>query len=147
MHRHYGIDVYLDVQRGKLIDLNIRELCKRFIEVQEMELDKGGGTWIDKTRWRCREFTNMQDFDDYIGGEGSNYVETVYEYDGDIFACYNSTSCFNEFVPPEGESFHFLPYHRAENTDERTAEFYNTSEPELYRKPDKAAPKPPKEKK
>ena len=147
MHRHYGIDVYLDVQRGKLIDLNIRELCKRFIEVQEMELDKGGGTWIDKTRWRCREFTNMQDFDDYIGGEGSNYVETVYEYDGDIFACYNSTSCFNEFVPPEGESFHFLPYHRAENTDESTAEFYNTSEPELYRKPDKAAPKPPKEKK
>ena len=145
MHRHYGVDIYMDVQRGKLIDLNIRELCKRFIEVQSMELDRAGGTWIRKTRWTCREFSNMQDFDDYINGDGENYSETTYEYDGDIFECYNSTSCFNEFVPIEGADFHYLPYHSADKPSEEAAMFYNTSEPELYRKPDKAAPKPPKE--
>lgn len=148
MHRHYGVEVYMDVQRGKLIDLNIRELCKKFIEVQAMELDTAGGSWIQKTRWKCREFSNMQDYDDYINGEGNNYTETKYEYDGDIFENYNSTSCFNEFVPAEGADFNYLPYHRADEQqdDEAAATFYSTLEPELYRKPDKAAPKP-KEKK
>ena len=149
MHRHYGIDIYLDVQRGKLIDLNIRELCKRFIEVQGITVERSGGTWIDKTRWECREFTSMQDYDDYVNGDGANYIETVYEYAGDIFASYNSTSCFNEFVPIEGEDFHYLPYRQegSHNPDDPAATFYNTTEPELYRQPDKAAPKPVKEKK
>ncbi|MDE6597250.1 MAG: hypothetical protein K2K60_01250 [Clostridia bacterium] len=147
MHRHYGVEVYMDVQRGKLIDLNIRELCKKFIEVQSMELDTSGGSWIQKTRWHCREFSNMQDYDEYINGEGNNYTETTYEYDGDIFENYNSTSCFNEFVPAEGADFHYLPYRRAdEQNDEATAAFYNTIEPELYRKPDKATPKPKEQK-
>ena len=141
MHRHYGIEIYLDVQRGKLIDLNIRELCKRFIEVQGMELDRGGGCWINKTRWKCREFTSMQAYDDYVSGEGAEYAETEYEYDGDIFGSYNSTSCFDEFVPSEGETYHYLPYKRS-NADESTAVFYGTTEPEYYRKPDKSAPKP-----
>ena len=37
MHRHYGLDIWIDVQRPKLIDANIRELCKKFIEVIKIE--------------------------------------------------------------------------------------------------------------
>lgn len=144
MHRHFNIDVYLDVQRGKLIDLNIRELCKRFIEVQAMDHIKDGSGWISKTIWRCREFDNMQDYDDYINGDGSAYRETTYIYEGNIFECYNSTSCEAEFVPAEGADFHYLPYQKNSDDDEN-AIFYDTTEPEAYRKPDKVT-KPNKEK-
>lgn len=137
MHRHYGIEIYMDVQRGKLIDLNIRELCKRFIEVQSMELETNGGTWINRTRWHCREFSNMQDFDEYINGTGGTYKQTVYTYEGDIFKCYNSASCFSEFVPPEGANFQYLPYRSAGSDtpkDKTVEQFYTNGEPKAFRK-------------
>ena len=50
------IDVYLDVQRANLIDLNIKEICKRFIEVQEMKHETDYAGRILRTTFICREF-------------------------------------------------------------------------------------------
>ncbi len=150
MHRHFGIEVYMDVQRGKLIDLNIRELCKKFIEVQRMEHETDGGGYITKTTWFCREFANSQDYDDYLNNpttaENVNYENTTYEYEGNIFDNFNSTSCFEEFVPDDikGVDFHYLPYRgktEEKPDDEATAAFYSTLEPKAYRNPDKAPAK------
>lgn len=140
MHRHFGLEIYMDVQRVKLIDLNIRELCKRFIEVQRMEHETEGAGLVIKTTWYCREFDNIQDFDEYINGAGNNYKETQYTYEGNIFSCFNSTSCFEEFLPAKGGDFDYLPYLNktaAENAQGESKRFYETCEPEEYRKPDK----------
>ena len=56
MHRHYGLEIYIDVQRPKLIDLNIRELCRHFIEVRDIELERTETGRILTTTFRCREF-------------------------------------------------------------------------------------------
>lgn len=148
MHRHFGIEIYMDVQRGKLIDLNIRELCKKFIEVQRMEHETDGGVNITKTTWYCREFTNSQDYDDYLNSptnaDNVNYQNVTYIYDGNIFESFNSTSCFDEFVPDDvpGADFHYLDYKSKseKKDDETTAAFYCTLEPKAYRNPDKAQP-------
>lgn len=138
MHRHYGINVFMDVQRVKLIDLNIRELCKRYIEVQRMEHETSSANWILRTTWHCREFECMQDFDEYLDGQGTNYVETQYVYEGNIFECFNSTSCFNEFLPPTGADFDYLPYPSKRGAaDENTARLYSSFEPAEFRKSDK----------
>ncbi len=140
MHRHFGIEIYMDVQRVKLIDLNIRELCQKFIEVQRTEHERDSADWITKTRWYCREFDNLLDVEDYLSGNSKNYRETVYEYEGNIFESFNSTSCASEFVPAEGEDFKYLTFNREGGASDKNAEYYITSEPKNYRK-DSAPPK------
>lgn len=131
MHRHFDIEIIMDVQRGKLIDLNVRELCRKFIEVQRMEHEYGE-YGITKTRWYCREFDNNQDYEEYLDGKSANYVESVYEYSGNIFELYNSTSCFDEFVPVKGD-FSYLPYKPEGKPSEADAIYYVKSEPKGFR--------------
>ena len=56
MHRHYHVDFYMDVQRPGLIDANLREICKNFIEVRGMEHEKDSAGRIVHTKFRCRKF-------------------------------------------------------------------------------------------
>ncbi len=139
MHRHFGLDIYLDVQRVRLIDPNIRELCRRFIEVQGMEhtCDKLGR--ITRTVWHCREFGNWIDFEDYLNTGADTYKETSYTYDGNIFDCYDSFSFFENYLPEDvaGNDICYLKHlSRAEarfiGADK--AEFYKSGEPVAYRK-------------
>ena len=42
MHRHNNIDIYLDLQRLGLLDLNIRDLAKRIILIEELKHEYDG---------------------------------------------------------------------------------------------------------
>lgn len=109
-HGHFWLDIFIDVQRGKLIDLNIRELAKKIIEVQKMVNEKDAYGRILQTTWHCRVFDNSQDYETYIEGGKARYRDTTYTHEGDIFKCYNSRSCKEDFVPSEEENFTLLEY-------------------------------------
>lgn len=137
MHRHYGLDIYLDVQRLKLIDPNVRELCKHFIEVLGQKHVKDGLGRIVQTTFLCREFDNWLSVEDYLEHGTPAYREKQYIHKGNIFSCFDSFSFSKEFLPDEGRDFHYLKFlDRREISvlPDETARFYDTSEPPEYRK-------------
>ncbi len=134
MHRHYGLDITMDLQRPALVDLNIRELCKHFIEVRGMEHKKDNIGSITKTTFHCREFENWLAVEQYQKGGEKTYKETKYVNEGDIFGCFNSYSCFDDFLPPAGKNFSFIPNARKAKEEKKgDAVYYRTAEPKEYR--------------
>ncbi len=135
-HGHFWLDVFIDVQRGKLIDLNIRELAKRIIEVQRMVNVKDAYGRILQSTWYCREFDNSQDYETYMSGGNARYRETSYTHEGNIFKCYNSRSCKDDFVPSEENDFTLLEYKtptEAKALPESLYKFYMRTKPEWFR--------------
>lgn len=134
MHRHYSLDFWLDVQRPTLVDLNIRELCKRFIEVIEMENTFNSVGDVTRSVFRCREFGCWRDVAQYLETGAKTYKDTVFIHHGNIFDCFDSFNYFSEFLPGEDADFKYLPFRsRAEATGDPDAAYYNLSEPEAYR--------------
>ncbi|MDE7440055.1 MAG: hypothetical protein K2N23_06075 [Clostridia bacterium] len=136
-HGHYWLDIFIDVQRGKLIDLNIRELAKKIIEVQRLVNVKDAYGRILQTTWYCREFDNSQDYETYIEGGNARYRETSYTHEGNIFKCYNSRSCKEDFVPSEEENFTLLEYKttgEVKAVPESLVKFNMREKPEWWRK-------------
>ena len=134
MHRHYSLDFWLDVQRPTLVDLNIRELCKRFIEVIEMENTLNSVGDVTRSVFRCREFGCWRDVAQYLETGAKTYKDTVFIHDGNIFDCFDSFNYFSEFLPGEDADFKYLPFRsRAEAAGSSDAAYYNISEPEAYR--------------
>jgi hypothetical protein len=137
MHRHYRLDIYMDVQRVGLIDRNIRELCRHFIEVVEMrhELDDMGR--IVQTVFKCREFGNWTGVNEYLNtGATTTFTETEYINHGNIFECFNSYTYFENYLPPDGKDFNYLSFIPTSEKKKLTgdlASFYNTSEPKEFR--------------
>lgn len=141
MHGHYDLDIYLPAQRYDLIDLNIRALCTRFITVLQMEHEYGYTGQICRTTFRCAEFGNMYEVDEYLLNGAKNYKETTYVNEGNIYNCFNSFSCAEEFLPPKGLDFVYLDRCDAEarkSLPKGIAQFYDTSEPYGYRHGTKA---------
>ena len=146
MHRHYGLDIIMDVQRLGLIDLNVREIAGKFIEVVDCihEEDACGG--IARTTWHCREFDSYQTVRDYLEASGKDYREATYTNEGNIFEIFNSYGCFDEFVPDEGQDFAYLEHLRGKDVKQLPEEiqrYYISGEPKEYR----TEPKPEKDKK
>lgn len=134
MHRHYGLDIWLDVQRVGLIDLNVRELCKRFIEVQDVEHTTSGTGEITASEWKCREFETSADVDLYLKSGDKVYAETSYRHEGNIFSGVDSRGHFGDFLPADGKGFTNLPFLRAgEKPAPGTEIFYQSGEPKGYR--------------
>lgn len=102
--RHFGVDLVLDAQRGKRLDLNIRGIAHLIIEVQYMEHEKDEFGNTVKTTWHCREFRKVREYESYLT-TGEGYTERTYEYNGNVFLNYDSKSCEKEFIPPEGKDF------------------------------------------
>lgn len=136
-HGHFWLDIFIDVQRGKLIDLNIRALANRFIEVQRMVNVKDAYGRILSSTWYCREFDNSQDYETYIEGGNARYRETSYTHVGNIFSCYNSRSCKEDFVPLEENNFTLLEYKtptEVKELPESLVKYYMNKKPDWYRK-------------
>ncbi len=136
MHRHYGIDVFMDVQRANLIDLNIKEICKRFIEVLGMEHITDTAGRIIQTTFNCREFGSWRDVELNMTSGAKTYSKVKYINQGNIFRCFNSYSYFEEFLPVGGLGFNYLPFISrgdVQSVDETAAKFYNMNEPPEFR--------------
>lgn len=126
MHRHYGIDIFLDVQRPNLIDLNIKALCRRFIEVREMQNLRDDSGQIVKSIFDCRQFDSWTACEKYIAGDQEGYSTVTFINEGNIFDCYDSHTYFKEFLPQQGKDFDYLKYGS-------NSAFNNFNEPPEYR--------------
>ena len=137
MHRHYGIDIWMDVQRANLIDLNIKEICKCFIEVREMRHKKDYAGRILRTSFRCREFDCWRAVEQYMETGAETFREVCYMSEGSIFRCFDSYSYFEAFLPEEGKNFNYLHFISSEEQKQagEDAVFYRTDEPAEYRAP------------
>lgn len=93
-HRHFDLNFFLDCQRGDLIDLNVRAIAEKIIDVREKR-DKYNRKYgfLEKTVWICNEFQSWAEYE-----SGAKGKKVKYEYDGDIHDCYDSQGCFLMFM-------------------------------------------------
>ena len=94
-HGHNNLDIYLDVQRPGLIDVNIRELAQ-FIEIVKLKMHYDDFGKPDQLRWTIRKIDNSGLYERYIASgktDKSCYVESDVVADYNVFDCYNSQSC------------------------------------------------------
>jgi hypothetical protein len=91
-HRHNHFDIYIDVQRGGLIDANIREIAGRILEVQKSVHKKDFMERIKQTTFFCYEFDSWSEYEKYLNnGKDKKFARLVtFEFEGCIFDCYNS---------------------------------------------------------
>lgn len=147
MHRHFGLDIFIDVQRAKLIDINIRELCRRFLEVREMVHETTGTGKIMQTTFKCREFDSNVAVENYLQtGDPALYRETEFVHRGNIYSLFDSFEHFRDFLPKNNEDFFYLPFPGQGRPVPKKYEcFYRPGEPQGYRS--KAEDKGKKDKK
>lgn len=143
MHRHYGLDIYLETQRAMGLDNKIREIAGRFIEVLKQRHYKDELGNITRTQWDCLLFNSVTAYDQYLkSGNTDGAKPFTYEYKGNIFDCFDSFACAKEFLPEDkpGTKFDYLEFitpgeisalHAAGN---ERAIFYSSTEPEGWRK-------------
>jgi hypothetical protein len=139
-HRHFSLEILLDVQRPGLIDVNIRELCGKFVEVQEMRnsYDRSGN--LISSVFVTREFDDWKNVDQYLatGNAPFRTVDTVFH--GCVFDYYQSMSYFNQFIPTRSDFA--LIRHLSGETDDASIELakrmYQQTPPEgFYSKPER----------
>ena len=140
-HRHHHLDMILESQRPALIDLNIRRLTHLFIEERGVTNETNFAGRVDSTTWHRREFTSWNAVNDYINGKDTNdYTDKIIKHGGNIFDCYNSYACAEEFFPKakdgKAASYTLLKsYAQAmeEGFPNGYEEYYKFTEPKGYR--------------
>lgn len=136
-HRHFGMDLYLIVQRPMLIDPNCRELVEKFIEITGMKNQVNYAGVVERSTFYCREFVGWLAVKQYLEGAEAEYRDVQYGHEGDIFESFDSFSFTNSFLPKdEKQDFDYLPSrHRAKQSklSARQRVFYQTSEPKEFR--------------
>lgn len=137
-HRHNHYNIYMDLQRIGLLDLNIRDLGAEFLEVIKMEHSYNSFGFITGTKWYCNKFDSWEDFDVYLtsGKKTANVV--TFENRGNIFNCYNSYAYADEFVPGVREDYTYLE-HKSEvgsigDLNAKLRQYYKFDMPDNYRK-------------
>ncbi len=125
-HRHYDLEIFLACQRAKLIDLNVRGICDHFIEVTDLKHDYSKYGYIIGSTWHCIEFTNCFDHERYIEtGNAHGGKKVKYRFDGNIYHCYDSKSCFNMFLKDRYGSDFKLVKHKHYGIDVASVMMYN----------------------
>lgn len=135
-HRHFGLDITLDVQRPGLIDVNIRDLCNCFVEVQRLvhKTDSIGN--ILSTKFELRLFDDWKFVERYLSSGDDCYTKSDREFVGNVFDHYQSRSYFNQFVPAGGQ-FSLLRHSDIAGFDiiedaQRAQEYYPQSAPDGF---------------
>lgn len=139
LHRHFRIDIYIGVQRPKLVDLNIRELTPRFWEVTGVTHETNGYGGIERTIWNIREYNSDAEVGERIEtGEGGHELAPIV-HEGNIFEAFNSFEQRKLFFPKDeqGAGFTLLPFRPSEELPEKLRELYCTNEPKWYRNGEK----------
>lgn len=96
---HNDIDLWLDTQRPRLIDPNIRELS-RFIEIINLDLKYNEFSKVNMLKWKIRIIDNCGLFEKYMQSgktDKSCYSEITVVADYNVFDCYNSQCCKPKF--------------------------------------------------
>lgn len=135
-HRHFGLDIWLDVQRPGLIDLNIREIAGRFVEVKKISLLNDANGFMVGTRFTVNEFDDWKTVDKYlVDGEAKGYVERVYDFPFNVFEYYVSENYFKSFLPnTDFDNLHHMALADAEQDLELAKFMYRQTAPEGFYK-------------
>lgn len=132
IRRHFHLEIFMDGHRGSFIDLKIRGMCNRIIDLVKQEHDYDELGRIIRTHWYCKEYKNYDKYE-----EGIDYVETEYVNEGNIFKYFDSFGCAREFVPPEGVQFSMhkaMTYAEAKaKLPPKEAQFFDQREPADFR--------------
>lgn len=123
-HRHFGLDIFLDVQRPGLIDANIREIAGNFVEIESCEVRDGS------TIFKLKRFDDWRNVESYFGGIAK--TQTTHEtYPFDVFRNFNSF-CYNDhFIPHSGDFWQVE--HPEDNADLKQEKvFYRQLPPKGY---------------
>lgn len=133
IRRHLHLKFFMDGHRGSFIDLKVRGMCDCVIDLQRQEHDYDRLGRIVRTHWYCREYKNIDKYE-----EGTDFIETVYTHEGNIFDDYDSFGCEGELIPPDGvqfSAFKHMSYAEAQKTlPPEQAKFFNPNEPKGWRK-------------
>ncbi len=130
-HRHFGLNIYLDLQRVGLCDLNIRELAGRFVEVcgLDHQFDHLGNILSSRFSLRC--WDNLSAVERYVDNDSlTNYSQEEYIHEGNVFEAYTSTCYFDAFLPGTDKDFSAQTHDQALRTD---AELQLAFSKEIYR--------------
>lgn len=109
--RHADFEIWLASQRPVLINKDIRDLSRHFIQIYKLEKTVAHFNIITNLKWHCREFDSRADVDEYVelskSGKGDivNYRNTVYESRGYILNHYKSKGYLMDYLPSEGEDY------------------------------------------
>lgn len=112
--RHASFEIWLASQRPILINKDIRDITQHFIEIQKLEKEIAAFNIVCGLLWHCREFTSRADVDEYVEQTKAQksakksaikYKETTYSYNGKLLNYYDTHSCIDEYLPPEGEDY------------------------------------------
>jgi len=98
-HGHNNYDIYIDVQRPKLIDLNIRELSQ-FIEIVKKENRTDASGRITAVKWTVRHFAGSSELDQYLSSgkrDVTTYTQETIVAGYNVHDCYNSQMCKPKF--------------------------------------------------
>lgn len=139
LHRQNEMNFFIDCQRPKLIDLNIRELAPRFLEVLRMENTTNSYGGILSSAWYCKEFSSAAEVMDYLTtGEGGHELPP-FVHRGDIFEAFDSFEQKKKFFPADkkGSCFTLLPFQPRENLSQGLRRLYDPAEPKWYRSKEK----------
>lgn len=110
-HRHADFDIWIASQRPILINKDIRDLSRHFIQICKLKMTYAPFDIICGLKWACREFDSRADVDEYVDlsksnkGDSINYCETTYDDNGDILDWFDSKSCLSEYFPEEGNNY------------------------------------------
>lgn len=140
--RHWHIDVIIELHRSMNLAVAIRSVANRFLEVRGKESEKDLAGRTIRTTWTLREFKSWQDVEKYLElstneqTKAKLYREFKFTNEGDIFKCYDSEECAEEFIPDENEDFTLLPQKSKVNVKAlppEVAEFYSDIPPADFR--------------
>lgn len=110
-HRHADYEIWLASQRPILINKDIRDLSRHFVQICALKMDVARFGIICGLTWNCREFDSRADVDEYVElskrgkSELVNYRETEYTDTGDILDWIDSKSYLAEYFPEEGQNY------------------------------------------
>ena len=109
--RHADFEIWIASQRPMLINKDIRDLSRHFIQIYKLEKIVAPFDIICSLKWYCREFESRADVDEYVElaksakGDCVSYRETVYESSGDVLEHYDSKGCLETNLPEEGNDY------------------------------------------
>ncbi len=110
--RHADFEIWVASQRPILINKDIRDLSRHFIQIYEnLEMTETHFGIICGLKWHCREFDSRADVDEYVElskkgkGETVSYSETTYAGGGEILDYYDSKTYRQDYLPREGENY------------------------------------------
>ncbi len=110
-HRHFGLDIFIDVQRPSLIDANIREISSRFVLVEGFEQLRDKNGYVSETVFHYKEFPDWNHAEAFMDAgvvAKNTYSQKKESFSFDVFKMYNSLSYYDSFLPSEGKNFAHL---------------------------------------